>query len=336
MKLLSIAVPSFNSQDYLARCLDTLVTGGPEVEIIVVDDGSTDRTAELAFEYQSRFPDRIRVEQKANGGHGSAVNHGLKTATGLFFKVVDSDDWLDQGAYETVLTCLRTQKDQLDLLITNYVYEYFYNGSRHLVHYHNVFPQNECIGWEHARKFRVSQLLVMHSMIYRTSLLRECGLQLPEHTFYVDNIVAYQPLPYVDKMMYLDVDFYRYFIGRPDQSVNTVNIIRRIDQQIRVTGILTRLYHLETDIEDKRLRRYLYRYLSMMYSICLVHLVLSGSEEDRAKIPALWETIEQFDELMYKKVRRSQINRVVSIPGRSGRLLTRTGFYLARRLFKFS
>jgi hypothetical protein len=78
-------------------------------------------------------------------------------------------------------------------------------------------------------------MLLMHSMIYRTQILRDCGLKLPEHTFYVDNIVAYQPLPFVNSMFYLDCNLYRYFIGRPDQSVNTPTMIKRIDQQLLVT-----------------------------------------------------------------------------------------------------
>lgn len=336
MKLLSIAVPSYNSQDYLHRCLDTLVTGGSEVEIIIVDDGSTDDTAAVAHKYQEEYPDIVRVISKENGGHGSAVNSGLAAANGQYFKVVDSDDWLNQEAYLAVLKCLREQNEPLDLLITNYVYEYFYNGTSHTVHYRNVFPQQQLFGWEHARKFRVSQLLLMHSMIYRTELLRDCGLNLPEHTFYVDNVVAYQPLPYVKKMLYLDVDFYRYFIGRPDQSVNTVNMIKRIDQQIRVTNILIKSYHLEEGITDKPLRRYMYRYLSMMVAICLVHLILSKEQQNLDKIPVLWANIRNFDQAMYKRIRRSQINRAASLPGRSGRMVARTGFYIAKRIFKFS
>ncbi len=339
MKLLSIAVPSYNSQDYLHRCLDTLVPGGEDVEIIVVDDGSTDQTAEIARQYITRYPGIVRLEQKPNGGHGSAVNRGLLVATGKYFKVVDSDDWLDADAYAKVLNCLRQQEakdESLDMLITNYVYEYFYNGTRNNVQYRNALPQNRLFGWEHLRKFRISQLMLMHSMIIRSELLRECHLQLPEHTFYVDNIVAYLPLPLVRKVMYLDVDFYRYFIGRPDQSVNTANMIKRIDQQLRVTYLMLHFYHLDQDVADVNLRKYMHRYLSMMVTISVVHLILSQDEANLRKIDELWETIRQYDLKTYKIIRRSFINRAISLPGRSGRYLTRKGFNLARRIYKFS
>ena len=78
----------------------------------------------------------------------------------------------------------------------------------------------------------------MHSVMYRTKLLRECGLELPKHTFYVDNIFVYHPLPHVKYLYYLNVNFYRYFIGRSDQSVNESVMIGRIDQQLKVNRIM--------------------------------------------------------------------------------------------------
>lgn len=103
MKLLTITVPCFNSESYLKRCLDSLVMGGKDVEIIVVNDGSTDRTGEIAESYAKRFPDLVTAVHKENGGHGSGVNTGLRLASGKYFKVVDSDDWLEEDAYRELL-----------------------------------------------------------------------------------------------------------------------------------------------------------------------------------------------------------------------------------------
>lgn len=103
MKHLTITVPCFNSEQYLKRCLDSLVAGGNEVEIIVVNDGSTDYTGEIAEQYCRQFPDIVTVVHKENGGHGSGVNTGLALATGKYFKVVDSDDWLEEKAYKELL-----------------------------------------------------------------------------------------------------------------------------------------------------------------------------------------------------------------------------------------
>ena len=103
------------------------------------------------------------------------------------------------------------------------------------------------------KHFRIYQYILMHSAIYRTQLLRDCGFKLPKHTFYVDNIFVYQPLPYVESIYYMDVDFYRYFIGRDDQSVNEDVMMKRIDQQIRVTKIIIDSHDV-VNLESKKLK----------------------------------------------------------------------------------
>ena len=84
MKLLSIAIPCYNSEGYMRNCIESLLIGGEDVEILVVDDGSTkDRTAEIADEYAAKYPAIVKAIHKENGGHGSAVNTGIDNATGL-------------------------------------------------------------------------------------------------------------------------------------------------------------------------------------------------------------------------------------------------------------
>lgn len=335
LKLLSIAIPSYNSEDYLRRCLDTAVQGGKEVEVIVVDDGSTDHTAEIGREYCRLYPDIVRLIQKENGGHGSAVNCGLQAAEGIFFKVVDSDDWLDPAAYRNVLEVLR-KAGSIDLVVTNYVYEYSYEGKRKCVKFGNVFPVGKVITWEEIKHFRISQFMIMHAMVYRTEVLRSCGLCLPEHTFYVDNIFAYVPLPFVKKLMYVDCNLYRYFIGRADQSVNTKVMIKRIDQQLRVTKIMADAYDLFADVSSRKLKEYMLHYLSIMVSISLIHLYLSENPEDAAKAPELWEYIRNRDQKLYAAVRSAFVNRFIRLLHREGKHATRAGFRIARRIYKFS
>ena len=107
MKYITFAVPCYNSQDYMRRCVDSLLAGGRDVEIILINDGSSDDTGRIADEYQLRYPDIVRAVHKPNGGHGSGVNKGLELARGLYYKVVDSDDWLDAGAYRMLLGRIR-------------------------------------------------------------------------------------------------------------------------------------------------------------------------------------------------------------------------------------
>ena len=106
MKLLTFAIPSYNSQDYMEHCIESLLPGGEDVEILIVDDGSKDNTAEIADSYERKYPGIVRAIHQENGGHGEAVNAGIRNATGLFFKVVDSDGWVDYEAYRKVLAKL--------------------------------------------------------------------------------------------------------------------------------------------------------------------------------------------------------------------------------------
>ena len=126
MKLLSIAIPCYNSEAYMEKCIESLLKGGEEVEILVVNDGSSDRTAEIADTYAEKYPTIIKAIHQENGGHGEAVNAGIRNATGLYFKVVDSDDWVNEEAYKQILKKLEelTRGPQtLDMLISNFVYE---------------------------------------------------------------------------------------------------------------------------------------------------------------------------------------------------------------------
>ena len=96
MKLLSIGIPSYNSEGFMRKCIESLLPGGEEVEIIIVNDGSKDGTAAIADEYAEKYPTIVKAVHQENGGHGEAVNAGLRNATGLYYKVVDSDDWVNE------------------------------------------------------------------------------------------------------------------------------------------------------------------------------------------------------------------------------------------------
>lgn len=223
MKLITFAVPCYNSQDYMRRCIDTLLTGGEKVEIIIVNDGSKDRTGEIADEYAAKYPTIVKAVHQENQGHGQGVNVGLAHATGEFYKVVDSDDWLDTEALKEVLDRMekwRINQTPVDMLVCNYIYDHLYEGRQQQIHYRNVFESGTLCNWHEIGRFLPTQYLIMHALIFKTEVLRKSGVELPKHTFYVDNIFAYQPLPFVEHIFYLDVDLYHYFIGREDQSVN--------------------------------------------------------------------------------------------------------------------
>ena len=335
MKLLSVAIPSYNSEMYMRKCIDSLLAGGEDVEILIVNDGSTDRTGAIADEYAARYPSIVKAIHKENGGHGSAVNAGLEQAAGLYFKVVDSDDWVDEDSLHKILEFLKELEEEdkeIDMLISNYVYEKEGAAHKKCIHYRNVLPQDEVFTWDDVGRFRLDQYILMHSVIYRTSMLK---LSLPKHTFYVDNIYVYYPLPYVRKIYYLDVDFYRYFIGREDQSVNEKVMISRIDQQIFVTKTMIDMYHLK-NISSKKLRHYMVNYLAIMMTVSSILMIRSKKQENLEKKKELWGYLKKKDLKTYLRIRYGILGQTMNIPGRSGRKISSLAYSVARRLIGFN
>ena len=336
MKLLTIAIPSYNSQDYLAHAVESLLPGGDRVEILIVDDGSTDRTAEIADDYERRYPSIVRAIHKENGGHGDAVMTGIVNATGLYFKVVDSDDWADADAYPRLLeTLARFVDDPVDMFISNYIYDKVGVKHKHVVSYHHALPRDRVFGWEEARHFRKGQYLLMHAVIYRTQLLRDCGLTLPKHTFYVDDLYVYVPLKDVKKLYYLDVDFYHYFIGRDDQSVQEQVMIRRIDQYLLVNRMMVSAVD-PFSVDHAQKRRYMLNFLEIVTTVSSVLLTKSHLPENLQKKKDLWAFIEKENPRVYRTLRHRLLGRAVHLPGAVGRSVMIGGYRITRKIFGFN
>ena len=338
MKYISFAIPCYNSEAYMEKAINSILVGGEDVEIIVVNDGSKDGTQKIAERYQEKYPTIVKAVEKENGGHGDAVNCGLAHATGKYFKVVDSDDWVDAEAYQKILATLRElvgNGSQLDMLISNFVYEK--EGAKHkkVMKYTSAIPKEKLFTWKDVRHFSKGQYILMHSVIYRTQLLRDCGLELPKHTFYVDNLFVYVPLPYVKNMYYLDVDFYRYYIGREDQSVNESVMIKRIDQQIKVNKIMVDSYDL-WKLQDRKLRKYMFNYLEIITVVSTVMLIRSGTEENLEKKRELWNYIKQKDLRLFHHLRNGIMGGTMNLPGKGGRKISIAAYKISQKVVGFN
>ena len=342
MKLLSVTIPCYNSEAYMRKCIEGLLKGGEEVEILIVDDGSTkDRTPEIADEYAAKYPSIVKAIHKENGGHGSAVNTGIENATGIYFKVVDSDDWVDQDAYEKILAKLRdfqADDDQIDMLISNYVYEKEGEKHKKVMQYRKILPKHTVFSWEDCHHFSKAHYILMHSVIFRTALLRESGLKLPEHTFYVDNLYIFEPLPYVKRMYYLDVDFYRYYIGREDQSVNESVMISRIDQQLRVNNIMIDylIKNKKKIVHNEKLFEYMRNYLEIITTVSSILCICSGTEENLEKKKELWEGLKAKDVHLYHWMRKGIMGILMNLPGKAGRKIAMTVYHVCQKIFGFN
>ncbi len=341
MKLLSVAIPCYNSQAYMGKCIESLLVGGEDVEIIVVNDGSSDDTELIAQKYHERFPSIVKVVNKENGGHGSAVNAGIDAATGMYFKVVDSDDWVKESAYLAILDKLRELSGSsrvLDMLISNFVYEKEGADKKKVMRFGHALPKDKLFTWDEVGHFRKGQYILMHSVIYRTKLLRECGIRLPEHTFYVDNIFVFEPLPFVKNMYYMDVNFYRYYIGREDQSVNEKIMISRVDQQLRVNRIMIDYMRTNRPLiwSNRHVRDYMINYLDIITTISSIMLILSDSEENLDKKTELWNYLKRSDTYLFYRLRLGLLGNTMNLPGKGGRKISVEGYRIAQRFFKFN
>lgn len=333
MKYITFAVPCYNSAAYMEHCIKSLLKGGESIEIILVDDGSTDDTAVIADRYAKKYPDIIKTVHKENGGHGSGVNKGLELATGLYYKVVDSDDWVDEKALNDLLSTIKSNHSlnkDVDMYIVNYVYER--GEEQKVINYKDALPENKIFSWNDVGHFKPSENLLMHSLVHNTAFLRSTGVKLPEHTFYVDNIFAYYPLPFVKSMYYLNIDFYRYFIGRTDQSVNESVMIKRIDQQIFVTKtMIDFLNPYDYWDSNRRCAKYLIHTLDTMMIVSTILLQVSNTPENQEKRHELWNYLKQKNPRLYKKLVRS-ISGLTNLP----RFLSVSGYHLAQKIYKFN
>ena len=176
---------------------------------------------------------------------------------------------------------------------------------------------------------------MMHSVIYRTQMLKECGLELPKHTFYVDNIFIYHPLPYVKKLYYMDVNFYRYYIGREGQSVQEKVMIGRIDQQIRVTKMIIDDCDV-WKVKNKKLRNYMLSHIEILMVITSILAIRSKSEENLLKKKELWQYLKEKDARTYRKVRRSIMGNTMNLPGEGGRKISVAAYKIAQMLVGFN
>ena len=342
MKLLTITIPCYNSAAYMRKAIESLLPGGDDVEILVVNDGSTkDNTLEIAKEYDEKYPGIVRAIDQPNKGHGGAVNTGIQNATGLFFKVVDSDDWVKKSAYAKILGKLKEIVmcgEKLDLLISNYVYEKDGEKKKKVIHFRRMFPQDEIFTWSDCHHFSKGHYILMHSAIYRTQILRDSGMVLPEHTFYVDNIYVYEPLLHVEKMCYLDVNFYRYYIGRDDQSVNEEIMISRIDQQLRVNYLMIDYLvdNKQKAQKDKKRYKYMRNYLEIITTISSILLIKKNTDDSLQEKRKLWTYIKGRDRHLWAYLRGGLPGNAMNLPGRGGRKVSVECYKIAQKIFKFN
>ncbi len=333
MKYISFVVPCYNSEEYMEKCIDSLLIGKDDVEIIIIDDGSKDNTGKIADRYQKKYPKIVKVVHQENGGHGEGINTGLKHATGKYFKVVDSDDWLDEKAYKKLLKEIK--HIDTDLVVCNYVYTYTDGRKDQTISFANVYEEGKVLTWDDIHRFKVTQYPSLHSMMYKKSVLDKSNIDLPKHVFYEDNLFIYLPLVNTKTIYYLDLDLYRYYIGRADQSVQESQMIKRSSHQVLVSERVCTAYDL-SKVENKKLRRLMTRECIFLMTIGVVFSRLAFNKEGEKQYKELWQSVKKKNPKLYRRMRYISLATWVSIPGAFGRLIMKAGYRFAHSLVNFN
>lgn len=257
-KILTIVVPSYNTEKYMDECLPSFLDERilDDLEVLLINDGSKDRTEEVAKKYQEQYPNTIRLINKENGGHGSVINRGIKEARGRYFKVIDGDDWV---ITENLVKLVQELKlINVDLVLNPYqIY--------HIVRkkYHTVNLPEDCIGQvksfdEVANKLGRMQL---HMITYNTELIRQSGVRVRENCYYEDAEYGLFYIPYIQDVAILEDAVYVYRIGSSEQSVNVKNLIRNENMALLIRDDIINFYQrLPNEITEEK-RKYIIRYI---------------------------------------------------------------------------
>lgn len=232
-KILTVTIPSYNVEAYLEECLDSFINDDVmnEVEVLIVNDGSTDTTADIALRYQERYPETFRLITKENGGHGSTINTGVKEAKGRYFKVVDGDDWVDTEQFVRLVT--RLQVEDADIVASNYTW---INHTTKLPEKRQEYPFEKVL---YDTVYQFDQIvgktyIDMHATTIKTELLRKANEQIDEHTYYVDVEYIIFPIPFVETVLFLDLNVYQYRLGLPNQSMAISKMQKNLKNHLRV------------------------------------------------------------------------------------------------------
>lgn len=268
-KVLSVSVAAYNAQDFLRKCLDSFVEVKQHdlLEILVVDDGSKDHTKEIAEEYVEKYPDFIRLIAKENGGHGSTINAALEKAKGKYFRVIDSDDWVDPSDMDALLDYLKDAKT--DMVLGDYR-EVYPDHSREVDVHHN---------YEYYKTYDFNDMdpkfpFAMHSICILTDKLKVLGRKIPEHCFYADNFYVYNVVRAADTISFVPGCVYQYRLGREGQSVSIEGWYKHIEDLLKIEQALLDYYEHQDKrlIEDSK-KEFLYQILLTCWTSIFGHFL---------------------------------------------------------------
>ena len=286
--------------------------------------------------------DEKGVIWECDGSPEYTMNPIAKANRGTDVILYISDDCADWADTEVLLKIIGILKDleqkgtKVDLFLANYIFDREDSDKKTVMRFKGAFPKGRPFTWDEVGHMGQSQFIMMHTIIYRREVLLQSGTELPKHAYYVDNIYAFQPLPFTKTVYYLDEALYHYRIGRADQSVNVQVQLKNIDQQIMVDKRITDIYVNRPEGLSARLEKYLIAFLKLMYCATSAILLVGGTPEHLAKKEELWDYLEKADPIAYKKIRRSFMGGWMNLPGALGRKISVLGYKISQKIFAFN
>ena len=313
-KLLSVSIAAYNVEDTIEKCLDSFLPCHhlKDIEILVINDGSTDRTAEIVSDYEKRYPKSIQLINKKNGGHGSTLNKSLELAKGKYFKAVDGDDWVDPSELDRL--CDYLEKSNVDIVIDDYREVYpSYNkviSFRGTCNIGEIYKFNELFINEQFE----SVYFVMSNSTVKTCKLREVGMHIQENCFYADTELYFFIGLAVEDMMFVDTVVYQYRLGNSGQSVSAAGYYKHIEDLIKIELNLMKLYTEHSNTLKSNVRdRYLFSIINTRYAAifnCFI-IIIQSHDKDQLLIDFNEKVKKEYSELYKKLYLKSIISRFV-------------------------
>lgn len=281
-KILSISIAAYNQEKYLDRCIQSLLIPSLEkIEVIIVNDGSKDKTSEIAHKYADKYPESIIVIDKANGHYGSCANASLKNATGKYYKLLDADDYFDSNEFEQYVKAL--EDSNADMVITTHVIcnQTPIEISPKNVMISKVYPQSEI----DFTALGMTSCLGMHGVTYKMDILRKVNLTLTEKCCATDAEYCYYPIASCKTVQFFDFKLYMYQTNIEGQDTTIVSESQKEQKYIVAKRMLDD--YIKNKSENKNIRHnqrlVLERSLIGYYGIYILHFKKNKTDDLRIK-----------------------------------------------------
>ena len=316
-KLLTILVAAYNVEKYIEECLVSFIGAGSagDIEVFIVNDGSTDNTACIAAKYVKKYPGIFKLVNKENGGHGSAVNSGISEAKGKYFKTVDGDDWVDTAALRELISFIKVT--DADVISTDY------RWVDDKTHKKIKEIKNEFEGLKYRKKYIFDSVcseiyINMHAMAIKTEILQKNKIKLDTHCFYVDAEFVLLPVPYINTIAFLPKPVYMYRLGLPTQSVALLNMQKNCKDHEKVLRRVVHLYDGNKSILSKPKKEYLEKSIAkLVTSQIKIYLSYPANKEYKKKSIRMENMVKK----KYPQVYFKMANKAILILRRSNYML---------------